>query len=285
MVGHRIRGWLATLLLWLPASALPAEPLVFVSLPMENPRSTVAHSQALAAYLEKLHGGPVTIRHLADYGDILRAFLADEIDLLQLGPLPLFQLQQRTSEAVSVAAFRESDGGTRYTCVLAAPADQSLQLGTLDARQPPARIVLTQPMSTCGYLSSAWLLQQAGARIDAAQAIYLGSHEAVALALVRGESTLGGLKQTIAARYAQLGVHVIAETDPLPGFVLVANGRTLTGTQIERLRAGLLDADADVLAGLELGRFGFAPVEDGFLAPIMRMVRDTGFVVPVEAGF
>jgi len=283
MVGHRVQGWVATLLLCLPASAMPAESLVFVPLPMENPRNTVAHSQALAAHLQRLHGGPVAIRHLADYGEILRAFVADEIDLLHLGPLPLHELQQMAPNAVAVAAFRGSDGEARYTCTLTAPTDIPPGSGSSEAL-PPARIALTQPLSTCGYLASAWLLQQGGADIDEMSADYLGSHEAVALALVGGKYALGGLTRRIADRYRQLGLRVIAETDPLPGFVLVANGRTMTPEQIETLRAGLLAADAETLSGLELGRHGFAPVDEASLATIERMIRETGFRLSAGTG-
>ena len=291
MVGHRLQGWVATLLLCLPASAMPAEPLVFVPLPMENPRNTVAHSQALAAHLQRLHGGPVAIRHLADYGEILRAFVADEIDLLHLGPLPLRELQQMAPDAVVVAAFRGSDGEAQYTCTLASATDIPSGLTAPDeqrmrkAPQPPACIALTQPISTCGYLASAWLLQHGGADIGAMTADYLGSHEAVALALVGGKYAVGGLSRTIADRYHRLGLRVIAETAPLPGFVLVANGRTMTLEQIEILRAGLLATDADTLSGLELGRHGFAPVDEASLATIERMIRETGFRLSAGSGY
>jgi len=262
---------------------MPAAPLVFVPLPMENPRNTVAHSQALAAYLGQLSGRRVEIRHFSDYDEILRAFAADQIDLLHLGPLPLLQLKQMTTHAVSMVAFRESDGQSRYTCTLASATDVRLEQGAPGTLQP-MRLALTQPMSTCGRLASAWLLQQAGGRIDAANSSYLGSHEAVALALVRGEYALGGLKRAIADRYRQLGVRVVAETDPLPGFVLVANGRTMTTQQIEALREGLLRANADVLSRLELGRHGFAPVDGRLVSTVERMVRDTGFQLTAGPG-
>ncbi|NGX15703.1 PhnD/SsuA/transferrin family substrate-binding protein [Wenzhouxiangella sp. XN24] len=288
MVGHRFQGWIATLLLCSPAAAMPAESLVFVPLPMENPRNTVAHSKALAAHFQRLHGGPVAVRHLADYDEILRAFVADEIDLLHLGPLPLHELQRMAPHAVAVVALLGSDGEARYTCALASPTDsvpEPGEPGSSEGPRAPARIALTQPISTCGYLASGWLLQQGGADIDEMSADYLGSHEAVALALVGGKYALGGLKRKIADRYSQLGLRVIAETDPLPGFVLVANGRTMTLEQIETLRAGLLATDANILSGLELGRHGFAPVDELSLGTIERMIRETGFRVPAGPGY
>jgi len=84
------------------------------------------------------------------------------------------------------------------------------------------------------------LLQQAGLSINDTKFRYAGSHEEVALAVVRGEFDVGGIKTSIAGKYAHMGLRFLAESKPLPGFLLVANKKTLAAEQIEKIRDILL---------------------------------------------
>ncbi len=82
---------------------------------------------------------------------------------------------------------------------------------------------------------------------------YLDKHDAVALAVVRGEFDAGGLKTAIGKKYSHLGLTIAAETAPMPSFGLVANRATMSDKTIQTLRATLtrLDpagADKEMLA-------------------------------------
>ena len=50
---------------------------------------------------------------------------------------------------------------------------------------------------------------------------YLGQHDEVALAVVRGEFDFGGLKTAIAQKYTHLGLKVVAESPLMTGLALV----------------------------------------------------------------
>jgi phosphonate transport system substrate-binding protein len=71
----------------------------------------------------------------------------------------------------------------------------------------------------------------------------LDKHDAVALAVVRGEYDAGGLKTAIGKKYAHLGLTVLAETPPLPSFGLVANRATLSPETMEAIRTMLTRLD------------------------------------------
>lgn len=233
-------------------------PLVFTPLPLTNPERVVAESRNLAEYLAMVLGRKVQVRFEPDYAAILERFARDEIDLVHLGPLPFAILRAMAPQAEPVVFFRDRDGDTTYCCALAAAVD----LGKGEPLRGP--VALTQPLSTCGFFATAGLLHRSGHALDRMPHAYLGSHEAVALALVRGEYPVGGLRASIGESYTEIGLHLLDQTIPLPGFALVANGKTLGEESLERLRRELVQVSLeqpDRLAGwVGLGRWGMAPV-------------------------
>ena len=260
---------------WLYALSACAQPLVYAPLPMENARSTLAQNQPLVAYLENTTHLTIRIQHYEAYTRIVQEFAAGKIDLAYLGPLPVLALRAMNAEVEPLVVFREPNGAPHYTCALAAPYDGPAA-ERLDKSLRSIALALTQPLSTCGKLSTFWLLRRAGIDPGQAEYAFLGSHEAVALALVRGEYTLGGLKTGMAERYRSLGLAVLAQTPPLPGFTLVANRRTLSPEQIELLRNTLLQAPPAALAAMDLGRTGFSPPDPASFRTLEKMLRDTG---------
>ena len=101
-----------------------------------------------------------------------------------------------------------------YYGALVALADTPVNLQGLQNK----RIALTQPLSTCGYLSVSGLLRERKSSLEKNRYRYLNKHDAVALAIIRGEYDLGGLKTAIGKRYTHLGLKILAETPPFPGF-------------------------------------------------------------------
>lgn len=133
--------------------------------------------------------------------------------------------------------FNEDDGTAMYRCVLVAFRGDAIRMSGLKGK----KLGLTQPLSTCGPLSVNWLLRKhAGFGIEQTQQLMLNSHENVALATVGGEVSTGGVKESIAHKYAGLGLEVLARTEPLPGFALIANRATLGDEHIDAAPAPLL---------------------------------------------
>lgn len=223
--------------------ALPAaaESLVFAPLPMETPYTVAAQWKPLLDYVEEHLGVTLNIDYSASNDEVVGKFRAGRLDLAYLGPLPYVKLRQSFSAAEPIVVFREKDGAATYTCALAA-ADTPVELKSLKHK----RIALTQPLSTCGYFATQGMLQQRGRSLEENRYRYLGPHDEVALAVVRGDFDVGGLKTAIAGKYAHLGLTVLAESPPMPGLALVANRNRLSAERIEQIRQLLLNAPADV---------------------------------------
>lgn len=247
-----------TILLTL-SGTVSAQPLVFAPLPMEQPQRLISQWKPLLDHLAGRLGFSYRMDFSDSYTSLLDKFRNGELDLAYLGPLPYVTLKAQMPAATPVVLFNEPDGQPGYRCAIAALAESGLGLADLSDR----RIALTQPLSTCGYLSTASLLRQAGSDLERNQYRYLGRHDTVAIAVARGDYAAGGLKGSIARKYQHLGVRVLAETAPLPAFALVANAERLSDVAIDAIRQALLQADAEARASWgEAIRYGVVPASD-----------------------
>ncbi len=244
--------------------SVQAETIRFAPLPMENRETVVKQYRPMVLYLEKTLNLTIEFVFTDNYADIINNFTQGKIDLAYLGPLPYVELRAKESKAEPLVHFNEASGKPMYTCAIATLADSPLQLQGLKNKT----VALTQPLSTCGYLSVNGLLQEQGSSLEDNRYTYLDKHDAVALAVVRGEYDVGGLKTAIGKKYAHMGLKIVAETAPVPSFGLVANRTTLSATTIEALRDVLtkLDpfvADKEMLATWgENIRFGAVAASD-----------------------
>ncbi len=262
--------------------ALPAAAgtLTFAPLPMETPMTVASQWKPLLNYLELTLGVTIDIDYSQSNDEIIDKFRAGKLDLAYLGPLPYVTLKKTFAAANPVVVFHEKDGQPTYTCALITLAGSPLDLKGMTGRT----IALTQPLSTCGYFATGGLLQHLGSSLESNRYRYLGQHDEVALAVVRGEFDAGGLKTAIAHKYAHLGVAVKAESDPLPGLALVANGNRLPHERIEQLRKALLAASPDLRRqwGDNI-RHGVSAAKDGDYDGMRKLPMPTHF--PAQGNF
>jgi phosphonate transport system substrate-binding protein len=254
-------------LLTIPASiaaTAQAETIRFAPLPMENRETVVKQYRPMVLYLEKALNVTIEFVFTDNYADIINNFAKGQIDLAYLGPLPYVELRTKDDKAEPLVHFNEASGKPMYTCAIVTLADSPLKLQGLKN----SRIGLTQPLSTCGYLSVNGLLQEQGSRLEDNRYTYLDKHDTVALAVVRGEYDAGGLKTAIGKKYSHMGLKIVAETAPMPSFGLVGNQATMSSTTMQNLREALtrLDpatADKEMLAAWgENIRYGAVAASD-----------------------
>lgn len=258
---QKLRGVLTTLLLALSFGFAQAAErvLTFAPMPMESPEAVVGQWKPLLDYLERKLGIELRIDYSQSNEEILEKFRADKLDMAYLGPLPYVVLKESFPAALPVVHFKEANGQSAYTCSIVTFRESKLTVRDLSNK----KIALTQPLSTCGYLAADNLLRQAGANIEENRYRYLNAHDAVALAVVRGDYDAGVLKTSIGRKYAHLGLMVLAETKPLPSLGLVANNNRLSADTIKRLRSTLVEADQAVRTGWgDNIRHGAVPAAD-----------------------
>lgn len=239
--------------------AEPSEPLAFAPLPMETPETVASQWKPVLDHLGKALGVPLRIEYSESYTTILQKFRAGKLDLAYLGPLPYVALKENFPAATPIVHFNEKNGQSTYTCAIVALAERKLATKNLRGK----KIALTQPLSTCGFLLTDGLLHRSGSGLENNRYRYLDKHDAVAIAVARGDYDAGGLKTAIGLKYAHLGLTVVAESPPLPAFAMIANGERVSAARIAEIRAALLGADtAQRAAWGDNIRYGVVPASD-----------------------
>ena len=219
------------LFLSLCSSVFAKDTLVFSPLPMENAKVTLTQFTPMIKYLEKKLNKKITIDYNKNYADILEKFKQNKIDLAYLGPLPYIELKEKYPSAIPLVHFKNSNGDAFYTCSLITFATTNTKIKNIINK----KIALTQPLSTCGYLSVNALLKEQNNSLENNKYRYLGRHDTVALSVVRGEFGFGGVKSSIAKKYSNLGLKELATTPLLPGFSLVGNKATIKTATLNKI--------------------------------------------------
>ena len=213
--------------------------LVFAPLPMENKETIYKTFAPLTNYLSQtLH---VNIQY--DFSDSYEIFLAKitngQVDIAYLGPLPYISLSEHYPFITPLVHFKESSGEASYTCSIIGLNDDVKALTTM--RKTP--IALTDPLSTCGYLSTEGLLNQKHNSLENNYYRYVKKHDEVALEIIRGNYQYGGIKTAIAKQYQHLGIKILTSTPALPGFAMIADTKRLSADEIEHLQQALLQTN------------------------------------------
>lgn len=282
MQARTVRTFLTCLISLLPlhAYAEPPAMLSFAPLPMESPETVASQWKPLLDHLGQALGIPLRIDYSDSYATILDKFQAGKLDLAYLGPLPYIALKERFPAATPVVHFNEKNGQPSYTCAIVALAERKFALKDLRGQ----RIALTQPLSTCGYLTTDSLMRHAGGDLEKNRYRYLDKHDTVAIAVARGDYEAGGLKTAIGQKYAHLGLQVIAESPALPSFALIANSDRLSPERIAAIRMALVGATpAQRAAWGDSMRHGAVPATDGDFDAV-RLLR-TRADIPAKGNF
>lgn len=258
-------------------SSAVAQSIRFAPLPMLSRVEMEKDFQPFTHYLNKITSAKVEMIYHKNYQTLLDGLNNDTIDLAYLGPLPYVSLTQLDPSYVPMVRFVDQDGSATYTCSLVS-FDSPLQ----NVRNViPPIIALTQPQSTCGYLVTEQLLQHSGSSLVNLPYYYTGLHSECALDVLRGKAQFAGLKTSIARQYRNLGLDIVAESAPFPGYLLVANSRTLDGETIAKIQASLLELKPNIVTGGDdvsapwgkMIRYGAIPVHSSDYDVIRKMVN------------
>lgn len=213
--------------------------LIFAPMPLQNEENMFKIFSPMVHYLEKTLHVTISFHFSTSYKSFLEKIEENTIDIAYIGPLPYVELKKNASFVEPLVFFNEADGKPFYRCTLVAWGESYRPLSKLS---PYHSFALTEPLSTCGYLSVSNLLREAGQALEEQPFSYLGRQDKVALSVVKGQFEYGGVKDEIAKTYAHLGLEVVAQTEPLPAFVLIANAQKLSPEFRNKITEALLYA-------------------------------------------
>lgn len=186
------------------ASAQDADPEVLkvALLPDENASELIKRNQPFKDYLEEALGREVEMIVTTDYSSMIEAMRFGRIHLAYFGPLS-YVLAKSKSDIEPIAAMIK-DGAPTYRSVVIANAASGV-----DSLQDAAgkTVAFGDRASTSSHLIPKSMLAAAGLEADADyEQQFVGSHDAVAIAVQNGNAEVGGLSEVIWAHVTERGL-------------------------------------------------------------------------------
>ncbi len=245
------------------ASKADPEKLVVALLPDESVSTVIQNSQGLKEHLENELDKEVELFVSTDYSSMIEAMSRGRLDLAYFGPLS-YVLAKTRSDIEPFAALMK-DGETTYQAIIVTHAESGI-----DSLDEIAGKVMAfgDPASTSSHLIPKSMLVE---RVDlvageAYEEVFLGAHDAVAIAVQNQNADVGGLSKPIFETLVDKGVIdpetviVLEESDPYPQYPWAMRS-DLDPALKEKISSAFLDLqDETVLDAFNAD--GFGAIED-----------------------
>ncbi|MCL7751635.1 phosphate/phosphite/phosphonate ABC transporter substrate-binding protein [Guyparkeria hydrothermalis] len=254
----------ATLMTGAAHAAPQADPdtLKVALLPDENAATIIKNNKPLQDYLEDRLDKEIELVVTTDYSSMIEAMRHGRLDLGYFGPLS-YVLAKQKSEIEAFAAINKG-GSTSYHAVLIG----NVEAGVEDYEDITGKdVAFGDVASTSSHLiPKAMMAEQKISHEGDYEEHFLGSHDAVAIAVMNGRAQAGGLSQPIYNSLVARGmvdedkVSVIEVSKPYPQYPWTMRS-SLAPEVKERIRNAFYDLeDPAVLKPFKAD--AFEPISD-----------------------
>jgi len=252
--------------------------LVVALLPDESPATVIRNNKPLKAYLEKELDLEIELVVTTDYSSMIESMRKGHIDIGYFGPLSYVLLKQKMDNVVPFAAKLDK-GQPTYHAVVIAGADSGIaKISDIKGKT----VAFGDVASTSSHLIPKEMIKsQAGLDVggDYDQQ-FVGSHDAVAMAVQNGNAQAGGLSKPIFDSLLKRGiidknkVREIKLSKPYPNYPWAIRTDLPDDLQEQVKQAFYNLDDEDIFNALKAD--GFAPIKDEDYDIIRNMVDILG---------
>ncbi|MGF1514628.1 MAG: phosphate/phosphite/phosphonate ABC transporter substrate-binding protein [Elainellaceae cyanobacterium] len=243
------------------SEANPAK-LVVALLPDENSATIIQDNEGLSNYLEETLDKDIELVVTTDYSSMIEAASNGRLDLAYFGPLSY--VLARTKSDIEPFAARLKGGSTTYTSIIIGNAEAGVdEFADIEG----TTVAFGDPASTSSRLFPELTLAEEGLKSgESYEAVFLGAHDAVALAVQSGNAQAGGLSRPIFDSLVEEGiidpeqVVVIAESAPIPQYPWTMRA-DLDPALKDDIRAAFLNLEDESVLG-PFKADGFADMSD-----------------------
>lgn len=261
-----------------PAAAREANPdtLKVALLPDENAATIIKNNKPLQDYLAERLDKKIELIVTTDYSSMIEAMRFGRLDLAYFGPLS-YTLAKTKADIEPFAAL-EKDGETTYHSVLIGNVEAGVtSVEAIEGKD----VAYGDTASTSSHLIPKSILMRAGLKPDQSYTEhFVGSHDAVAMAVQNGHAQAGGLSQPIFNSMVQRGlvsedkVVVIEVSKPFPQYPWTMRS-DLDAELKEKIKAAFYELDDEaVLKPFKAD--SFAPITDADYEPVRELSEILG---------
>jgi len=171
-------------------------------LPDESPSTIIKNNQGLKDYLEKTLNRQVQLIVTTDYSSMVEAMRRGRIDVAYFGPLSYVMAKQK-SDIEAFAAIVRNGKATYRAVVIASSASGIKSIAEIKGH----KMVFGDQASTSSHLIPKSMLAAEHLRIGQDyEQHFVGSHDAVAMAVQNNNAQAGGLSETIFNSLLERGI-------------------------------------------------------------------------------
>ena len=243
------------------AKASPSK-LVVALLPDEDAATVIQDNEGLVKHLETSLDKEIELVVTTDYSSMIEAASNGRLDLAYFGPLSY--VLAKTKSDLEPFAARLKGGSTTYTSIIIGNVDAGVdEVADIEGQT----VAFGDPASTSSRLFPELTLANKGLMSrENYEAVFLGAHDAVALAVQNGNAQAGGLSRPIFETLVEKGsidpakVAIIAESEPIPQYPWTMRS-DLDPALKDEIRTAFLELDDDAVLG-PFKADGFAAMAD-----------------------
>ena len=236
--------------------------LIVALIPDENAATVIQDNQGLKDYLTEAFDKEIEVVVTTDYSSMIEAARNDRLDLAYFGPLS-YVLAKAVSDIEPFAARIKGGTKTYNSCIIGNTKKGVTSFDDIKG----TTFALGDPASTSSRLFPELTLAENGlTKGKDFQGVFLGSHDAVALAVQNGNAQAGGMACPILKSLKKKGVidpskvTTIAQSSPIPQYPWTMRS-TLSPELKEKIRVTFLDLDSDKVLK-PFNADGFASITD-----------------------
>jgi phosphonate transport system substrate-binding protein len=227
-------------------------------LPDENASTIIKNNQGLKKYLETYLGKKIKLIVTTDYSSMIEAMRFGRLELAYFGPLS-YVLAKSKSDIEAFAALKKK-GKITYNAVVI----NNLKSGINSIADIKGKDVAYGDIaSTSSHLIPRAELMDRGLELKVDyKGYYLGSHDAVAIAVQNGRANAGGLSKPIFESLVERGmisldkVKVLLVSKPYPNYPWAMRSNLKSDLK-NKIKAAFVEmTDKDVLSKFKADGFG-----------------------------
>jgi phosphate/phosphite/phosphonate ABC transporter binding protein len=256
---------------------LSKELIWFGIVPLEAPVEMYKRFSGLAQYLTKKLGKPVEMRVPVDFETAVSEIGEGRCLIGFMTPSTYIQAHDRYGVEVVVKAVK--DGRPFHHSVIVTRPDTGIKtLSDLKGRS----FAFGSIHSTSSHIVPRAMLKNAGIELkDLSEYAYLGHHDDVARAVLKGDFDAGSVMESTAQRFKAQGLIVIATSEEIPEFNICIH-KSLSDLK-DSLRKALIGLGEtrdgrEIMRQIDPSYTGFVEAEDSDYQKIRVMMKDLGLI-------
>jgi phosphonate transport system substrate-binding protein len=249
---------------------LAKDTLVFGAITTQKVTKVKKELTPFLKYIEESTGKKVIFKTGKTYGDTIEKFNSGEFDFGYIGPSPYVIAHQKANN-LNILAGLETKGKPYFYGVIVAAKDNASVNTLADLKGKP--FAFGSKKSTLSYYMPAHMLMEAGVADSVSEKAFLGKHDKVALAIIKGKYAAGGIKEAVANKYANK-LKVVAKSEPVYDFMIVSH-KSLDAKLQESIKSALLKLkDKAILGSIKKGATGFIDTKESNYDSLKKVMKE-----------